>query len=43
LQSLFILDGEKERGFLALGDRRKGLQLVPTNFFWKKGPNVAIV
>jgi hypothetical protein len=37
LQSEFILDGEKERGFLALGDRRKELQLVQPKFFGKKG------
>jgi hypothetical protein len=34
--------GGEERGFLAHGDRRKGLQLVQRNF-WEKGPNVAIV
>jgi len=34
--------GAKERGFLALGDRRKGLQLFQQNFL-KKGPNVAIL
>jgi hypothetical protein len=35
---VFFWMGEKERGFLVLGDRRKGLQLVQRKLFGKKGP-----